>query len=1028
AIATGYYQLTHLGNAGFRTEKKIHGLAEGTYYWSVQALDHAHKGSDFAPEETFNVCYDLNLGRDTAICLGGSISFSVASVPFIQSVEWSTTSLGVVSTANTYSHPVVGKDTLIAEVTKTFGCVVYDSIIVDAFALPVFHLGNDTSVCFQEVLPLSVASSGIVGLDSVAWHSTNLGLLAANEVAIAYEVATKDTIIAQAFNVNGCVYIDSVIVDTYALPDFNLGNDATVCFQESMTLSVSSLGIPGLDSVNWFSSQRGVLGSDTEFIDYQVLTKDTIVAEVFNVNGCVSYDTLIVDAFDLPAFSLGADTSLCIGEALPLSVSGLGIVGLDSVNWYANQAGPLATDAESISYHALVRDTIVAEVFNTNGCVGYDTIIVDVNALPVFSIGADTAICYDEAILLQVDPSFDTINWYSERSGFLLESDSWFFNYEVTETDRIITEVYDGNGCLNYDTIAIAMNPLPVFSVADQEVCLEDTATLTVPGNWQEVNWYTFGDQLLRGADTTYRFSVEATTTLWAEVYSLAGCVNYDTATVTRLELPVFDLGPDRRYCYEDSVQFDVGDIGIGYAWINRNDVLVSTDYPWTYLAEETDSLLLLVENADGCFYEDSLIVTVNPLPTFDIQGTDEICAMDTTTLSISHSDILGINWYTASEDTLFTESLSYDYSPPASGWLFAGLTDRNACVATDSVFVTVNERPEALAGDDVLICFEQDVTLGGTYPSLAGLSFAWSPASTLSATDVADPVARPLEPTTYYLEVTNTEGCNARDTVYVEVNPEIIVDAGEDLSVCLGDSVALGGAPTASGSGFPYTYVWSPSEDLLAVDVANPVAVPKSSGAYVVEVQSGNCLVERDTVQVRVNLAPEISVSLQQSVGPNQSIQLVAEGGVDYFWQPEELLDDPESATPLASPLETTEFEVLITDENGCDSTGYVNVLVQNEVFIPNLFTPNGDGNNDHFKVFGSGIAAIRLVIYDLNGKQLFVANSMEQAVESGWDGTSGGRMLPNGTYIWVLEGSFHSGAKLSFGGKNNGTVKLMR
>ena len=1027
-IATGYNKLTHSGNAGFRTEKKIQGLSEGSYYWSVQSLDHAHKGSDFAPEQTFDVCYDINIGNNTTICVGESVDLSVASVPFIQSVQWRTTNLGLVSNDFTYPHQVVEKDTVIAEVTKTFGCVVYDSVIVDAFDLPEFDLGNDTSVCFQQFLPLSVASSGITGVDAVEWRSTNRGFLATDVVAISYEVLVSDTIIAEVLNVNGCVNVDSIIVDVYELPTFNLGNDTTVCFQEFLPLSISSLDVPELDIVNWYSSQTGVLGIDTESIDYQMINKDTIIAEVFNLNGCVYYDTLIVDVLDLPNFSLGIDTSLCIGEYLSLSVSDLDIVGLDSVNWFSNQTGLLVRDNESYNHQVVTKDTIIAEVFNTNRCVSYDTIIVDVNALPVFSIDEDTAICFGHSILLQIDPSFDTINWYSEGSGDLLEHDSWFFNYQVNETDRIVAEVYNDKGCLNYDTIAVDMEPLPVFSLADQEICSEDTVTLNVPGSWEEVNWFTFGNQLLQNGTPTYRFSVEGSTTLWAEVFNSAGCVNYDTVTITELELPIFDLGSDQYRCYGDSVEFDLGNIGVNYSWFDHDDVLVSTAYPFSYLAEETDTLMLLVESAEGCFYEDSLIMNINPLPAFDIMGTDEICAMDTTTLSIFHSDIVGINWYTTLEDSLFTEGLSFNYAPQASGWLYAGLTDQNACATTDSVFITVNPRPEALAGEDALICQDQEVTLGGVYESPADLSFEWSPAATLSAIDVAQPVASPSEPTTYYLEVTNTEGCNEQDTVYIEVNPEIVVDAGGDLAVCLGDSVALGGLPTASGSAFPYTYLWTPAQNLLAVDVANPIAVPVSSGEYVVQVRSGDCLVELDTVQIMVNHAPDITVSEQQSVGPDQSVQLFANGGVSYRWLPEELLDDPQAASPFASPLETTEFSVLITDENGCDSTGYVNVLVQNEIFIPNLFTPNGDGNNDYFKVFGSGVADIRLAVYDLNGNQIFIANSVGQAMELGWDGTTGGSVLPNGTYVWVIDGSFHSGAKLSFSGKNSGTIKLIR
>ena len=154
----------------------------------------------------------------------------------------------------------------------------------------------------------------------------------------------------------------------------------------------------------------------------------------------------------------------------------------------------------------------------------------------------------------------------------------------------------------------------------------------------------------------------------------------------------------------------------------------------------------------------------------------------------------------------------------------------------------------------------------------------------------------------------------------------------------------------------------------------------------------------------------------------------LSADGGVAFVWTPENTLDDPFSATPLASPLATTLYTVQVTDENGCESTGQVNVLVQNVIFIPNLFTPNGDDSNDTFLVYGSGIATIDFQVYDLNGNRIYHTRNVEEATLLGWDGTYQGAEMSNGTYMWSISGRFHNGTPLKFNGQSKGTIKLLR
>lgn len=128
---------------------------------------------------------------------------------------------------------------------------------------------------------------------------------------------------------------------------------------------------------------------------------------------------------------------------------------------------------------------------------------------------------------------------------------------------------------------------------------------------------------------------------------------------------------------------------------------------------------------------------------------------------------------------------------------------------------------------------------------------------------------------------------------------------------------------------------------------------------------------------------------------------------------------------------IEITDVSFLVGDSSDYiieQETGILEIYSINRLFIPNLFTPNGDGNNDVFRIRSLEIAAIRLKIYDISGKLLFQTDSREVAVGIGWDGTYGGKQMPAGNYIWEMDGTFFDGSQLSFGGERVGVFTLLR
>jgi gliding motility-associated-like protein len=124
-----------------------------------------------------------------------------------------------------------------------------------------------------------------------------------------------------------------------------------------------------------------------------------------------------------------------------------------------------------------------------------------------------------------------------------------------------------------------------------------------------------------------------------------------------------------------------------------------------------------------------------------------------------------------------------------------------------------------------------------------------------------------------------------------------------------------------------------------------------------------------------------------------------------------------------VASPEVTTEYTVTVTDGNGCSATDKVLVRVElncGDVFVPDAFSPNGDGNNDEFKVFGNCIKTINLKIYDRWGNKIFETSDVTES----WKGDYKGKELNSGTYTYVYSGTLVTGESI----QGKGVVVLIK
>ncbi len=142
---------------------------------------------------------------------------------------------------------------------------------------------------------------------------------------------------------------------------------------------------------------------------------------------------------------------------------------------------------------------------------------------------------------------------------------------------------------------------------------------------------------------------------------------------------------------------------------------------------------------------------------------------------------------------------------------------------------------------------------------------------------------------------------------------------------------------------------------------------------------------------------------------------------GTSFQWTPAMGLSCNDCPTPVASPLEETTYQLTVVDSTGCTYILTTHIFVDSPIYAPNAFTPNHDGVNDDFEIFGRDVVWEELSIFDRWGQQIYVSNSSAPK----WNGRAGESLMSSGTYVWLAKG-YHKSSKNPI--ETSGTVHLIR
>jgi gliding motility-associated-like protein len=315
----------------------------------------------------------------------------------------------------------------------------------------------------------------------------------------------------------------------------------------------------------------------------------------------------------------------------------------------------------------------------------------------------------------------------------------------------------------------------------------------------------------------------------------------------------------------------------------------------------------------------------------------------------------------------------------------------------------TVYPKPIIDAGVDTFSCKGVGVKL---IPN-GGLFYTWLPPIGLSCNFCPTPTANPDVLTEYTVEGTSVNGCKNTDKVIVDVINPFIMQSPPDANICEGSSIIL----RAAGGN---TYTWSPSAGLSATS-GNPVtAKPDTTTIYtLIGVGAKGCFSDTATIKLTVFPIPVVNGGPDRVINVGETITLVPILSPDIteaVWTPSLGIVNRNYPSITIKPNINTTYTVTVKNPAGCTAVDIVNIrLLCNDanIFMPNTFSPNGDGNNDIFYPRGKGVYTIKqLRIYDRWGEEvfaryLFTANDLSK----GWDGTFKGKTLQPDVYVYMMD-----------------------
>lgn len=628
--------------------------------------------------------------------------------------------------------------------------------------------------------------------------------------------------------VQGCVPL--------VVPTTNMSSSLNNCDNESYVWQV-------FPATGW-SYVSGNASSQNPVFSFNQDGTYTLQLTVTNVCG-TSVVTETVTVFEPPTVILNPIPSGCEGVTfVPSAFYNTGGTPIFSYEWSfpgGTPASSTAANPGSISYNAPNNYTVSIEVENLCGTdIASQSFLIE--TAPVINVvPADPAVCQGSSVLLSASGA-SSYSW-SGQPGLNTYGSASPTASPTSTTTYIVTGTSLA-GCTGTAQVTVDVLPLPSLAPGGPyTLCAGDCVNLAVTASGGTAPYTNYSWTPATGLSSTSTAATNAclstSQTYTASVTDANGCQRQTTVPVTVNPLPVVNAGANLTLCDQPVAEQLSGFSPLGGTWTGPN---VSPTGVFTPSGTGSFNLTYTFVNANGCENSDQMTIDVIQPVVVDAGMDESFCAG------------IGVQQLTATTPGGTWSGANVTpaggFTPQAPGiYTLTYSVGGGSCLTQDVIDVEVYEVPTPNAGLDEVICQGDAVQLSGSVSGgeLPYAQVAWIAAPGLTDTGVLNPLVTPMNDQTYTLTVTDANGCQGQDAVFVDVLAAPVVNAGNDLTLCdqpipevlvgfspaggtwSGLNVSAGGTFTPSGEGvFTLTYTFTnaggcSSEGSIDITVTNP-------------------------------------------------------------------------------------------------------------------------------------------------------------------------------------------------------------
>ncbi|OFY87116.1 MAG: hypothetical protein A3F72_16550 [Bacteroidetes bacterium RIFCSPLOWO2_12_FULL_35_15] len=486
----------------------------------------------------------INLGTDSIICANSYVLNAGVQDPGT-TFQWNDGSTNqLLTTTNSGQYYVTGTSGFFCQTTDTINITLKTPVIVNA--------GTDQIICEGNSATLSAT-----GGSSYLWSTG----ASSPTIIVSPSVSTLYTVIASG--VNGCFATDTVHVNVSSLSFANLGPDTTQC-GSAITINAGSSSNTYLWNTGAITPSITITNSGSYFV------------EATNPAGCSSSDTINITINPVVSINLGPDVTQCGGS-----------VFLNAGNPGSTYIWNTGASSQTITTN--LSGTYYVSATNVSGCTSADTLLVNINPLPVVNLGPDVFACNPDVTLST--GSNGNYTWNTGASTpTLLVSNSGTYSVAVNL-----------NGCILTDTINVTLSNPPIVNLGTDTTSCSASVLLNAGNSGSTYLWNTGTTGQTAMAYTSGNYSVLVT--------AAGGCSQSDTIKVTIHPSVAANAGADLAVCSGSAVQLSASG-GITYLWngsISGQNITITPTSNVSYTVSVTD--------VNGCMGTDQVNVAVTNGP-----------------------------------------------------------------------------------------------------------------------------------------------------------------------------------------------------------------------------------------------------------------------------------------------------------------------------------------------------------------------------------------------------------------------------